>query len=253
MSVRPHLWNVMDMVKGDAAALRKLVQQATREQLILLNRRFGIAAGELRTDPRFAAHAEPGSEGKLSRWVVTQGRKAWQEAKQDPSRLPREPPSEAPDFPRVMEGVYQERFGAAIPEQEPDPADDPKLSYDRAWEAELWKLIDVVNAGVPLTEAVSGYTRSELAQLDAAIGAVLDRLQPQFEEALGDDPSGLAGGSEWTTWVIGQGKEKVDRYLAHPDEAPRSVPEGAPLFAGQLDEVYEDRYGAHIPSIPAKD
>ncbi len=238
----------MELVKGDEVALRWLLDDATRDQLVLLNRRFGIAAAELRMSPRFAAHAKRGSESDLSFFVVTQGRKAWSDALKNPRRLPKSPPARAPDFVSVMADVYRARFHDEIPEQEPDPAKDRSLRYDPAFEAQLWKLIDVVNAGVPLEEATSGYTRSELTQLNAAILVLLNRLCVQFEERFGEDPDGLAW-CKWTDWMIGRGLETIEHYLAHPKKAPRTVPNDARFFAGDLDLVYEERYGAHIPPI----
>lgn len=246
MSLRPHLWMIMEYARGDAGVLRYLVERATSEQLIVLYQRFCIAVSELRIAPGFASHAERNADWELASWVVSAGRALYHEAMRDPLRLPTRPPAGAPDYARIMEDVYRVRFGHDIPDQEPAP--DADLRYDPEWEPRLWELVDVINVGVPFAQAVSGYTRSELVQLHAATGAIAERLLPS-EVMFGDDPAGLAW-TEWTHWAIGQGKLVIEHWLAHPHEAPRHVPQDFKALFVQLEDVYFERYGAQLRPIP---
>jgi hypothetical protein len=249
VTLRPVLWNVVRDAKGDEAALRKLLTPANQEQLIHLHRKLDEAAAVLYLDERFIAHAKRGAAPRLAVWVVSQGRKAWHDAQRDPTAVPREAPV-APNFPAVFASLYRERFANEIPDHEPDPVDDTSLAYDPAWEEMVWDLADLVSEGIPITEATTGYTRSDLVRLDLALQEVVERLRLRANETLGKDGSGM-GWREWAEWVVGHGTTSVDGYFANPAKAPRHVPDDAEttMLTAQLDAEYLSRFGEHMPAI----
>jgi len=247
MSVAPQLWSIMAQAKGDSDALSDIANRMTQEQLILLNRRFGIAAAQLRQDPQFAAYMGAAA-GPISEAIVTRGESVWREALRNPTSLSKDAPRNVLDVPAVLADVYQRRFGHSIPDQEPPPERDAGLRYDPAWERVLWDMIEAIDAGVPLTDMLTGFTRSELVQLDAAIRSVVERYSPRFLEAFGDDPEGFDW-SRWIEWNIVQGEQALERYLADPEHAPRTIsPDGLNL-GSELFEEYRRRYSAPLPVI----
>src|SRR5262245_1694872 len=169
MTFRPRLWRVMEAADGDTDKLRALLADASAEQMLYLDNRYLRAAAELRDVPEFWDHAAgPREADQLARWVVTQGRDAWFAAQRDPSQLPREPPPSFQDFSPLIAELYKERFGVPMPLDEADPARDPNLMHSPEWEATLWKLIDYMNVGALPSEALDGFTRSDLARLGLA-------------------------------------------------------------------------------------
>lgn len=247
--MKPHLWRVLEEAGGDEAELRRIVSEATAEQLILLNRRFGITVARLRDLPAFRDHAGTDREA-LARWVLTQGKKAWLHAQQDPSSLPARAPADALDVPGVLADVYQHRFGGRIPDQEPDPRGRTDLGPDAEWETRAWELIDVVAAGIPMHEAVSGYCRSELVRLFNTMNAMAERvLTNEVRQYLGEDPED----ADWryvTEWVLTQGRDAYEAMLANPTSIPRDPPLGTEhSVLLQLDDVYIDRYGESVPAL----
>jgi hypothetical protein len=243
MTFTPILWSTLRAANGDEQALRKATAQATADQLTLLYQRIDDAADELYAQPGFTAHADRGAANALARWAVTQGKSTWSKAMKDPTTLPRRPPAGAWDAMTVLEDVYRTRFGGDIPDVEPAPAG--AYVYDPAWEAALWKVVDALAAGVPIDEAVGGFTRAELVKLAAAHAEVAERLRTHAEKQFGADPSGMDW-SHWASWLPLEGKEMHDAVFSDPAKVPRKVPTDAPLFSDLLDEVYQQRYGAQI-------
>lgn len=240
MNVRPLLWKVMLAVGASESALRRLCEQATQEQLILLHQRFRDAVAELVSTPGFTARA--GSRSwELGAWIVAQGKRAWFNAKRDPGAAPAVPPDGAPDLARVMADVYRERFGTDIPAREPEPSAPPP-EPDSGWETELWEVIDMLNAGIPPDDALASYTRSELQALDNTLLDVVGRVAEKAEAVFGDDPDGHSW-SEWADWAVGQGRETCDGFLAHPRTAPRAIRGDAPFVDTLIGEEYRRRYG----------
>jgi hypothetical protein len=242
MTFRPQLWDLMKRAAGNPDALAALLAPATAEQLILLQHRFEDAVDALTREPAFAAHAEPGGAPALASWVVTQGRKVWFDAQRDPAALPRRAPPDALDVPGVIARVYRDRFGGALPDEEPALPGD--LAAQPGDEDELWDLVEITNAGVPMADALSARTRSEIARLGLALDRVFDRLNERAQ-VLGEDPTGT-GWMSWTDWVIGQGKAAYERTLAQPEAAPREPPEDVEYFGAKLRDVYHQRYGERI-------
>ncbi len=234
MTFSPVLWWAARTAAGDPRALRDLARSATAEQLVLLVRRAREAAAQLPASPRVAA------------WAVTQGEKVWKDARRDPSTLPREAPPGAWDMAEVLAEVYRQRFGTAIPDQEPAPTGEAALRFDPAWENALWELIDVLGVGVPLEQALAGYTRSELVKLIVAAREVVDRLSEEAEQRFGEDPQ-RTGWMLWAEQALGRGKDAVEAMLADPPRASHALPEDAPLLREALAAVYRSRYGEPPP------
>lgn len=250
--MKPHLWRVMEEADGDESRLRSLAESGTAEQLILLNRRFGITAATLRELPAFRAHAAPGHADSLARWVVTQGKRTWLAAQRDPSTLPRESPDDTLDVAGVLADVYDARFGGRIPDQEPDPDASAELGPAPEWEERGWQVIDVARAGIPLAEAVSGFTRSELIRLYASLEALVEGpVSERLHEARGEDPAGF-GWVHIAQWIVSQGRDEYERLLANPQDAPAQLPEGAFMILSELDDAYMDRYGDPMPAWSAR-
>jgi hypothetical protein len=246
MSIKPHLWNVMVSAARDATKLRVLLEQATAEQLILLARRFHEAAVEVRGK---LANVPEEDRSRIADAVVTHGYKVWKTTMQDADAAA-SIGDDTSAFRQVFADVYRERFGHELPAQEPDPAADSALRFDPRWEEELWKLIDVINVGVPIDEATSLYTRSELAQLGTAAYAITERLEDEIALKTGrprvtEQWMGLGG------WLLGQGKAAIDDYLAHPDRLPETPDLSVPSLAGELLGIYDDRYSADLPYLPS--
>jgi hypothetical protein len=236
----------MDLAAGQPARLRDLLGALAEDQLILLARRFAIAAAELRDTRGF--RSAPEREDELARWVVARGRRAWLSAKAAPETLPLEPPPDA-DFGPVFEAVYRARFGGALPAIEPEPADWQTFTPDAVWEGHLWQLLEVVALGVPLAQAVETYTRRELVYLARTIRELGDRMQVTLETALGvDDP--IAG--DWGlhgSWIVGLGRADYERIAAKPETVPRTLPDDLTLLWDDLEEVYTHRYRARWPMV----
>jgi hypothetical protein len=166
----------------------------------------------------------------------------------DPRTLPRRAPADVPDFPGVIANVYRERFGGDIPEQEPAPT-ITSAKHDPAWEQQLWELIDVLNLGVPVEQAVAGYTRSELLALIVALQFVTERISNKVHGTVGGEWSSLDPWL-WANLVVGQGKETVDGYLADFATAPREPDiDNDDAILSRLESVYWDRYNKASPAI----
>lgn len=239
MSLQPHLWNVVAAAAGDEGRFRELLKSATQEQMIVLRKRFEEAAARLRAVTPTEHLPDP---DRYASWIVASGRKAYDEALT--SRVVAELPERVADFRGAFERVYRERFGGVMPHEEPE---DVRLRYDPSWEKELWELIEVVNVGVPLEEAASNYTRSELILLDIAARVVVDRIETEVS-----NKTGRAIASTWIDigdWLIGKGRDVVAHFIEHPDELPAEVPEGDSVFVGALENLYIDRYGVSMPDI----
>jgi hypothetical protein len=242
MSFSANLWGVMRRAAGNEVALHALIAPGTGEQLIRLHRRFREAVASLEGGLAYRGHVRPGA---AARWIVLQGRPAWNRARQDLRGVSPDVPANVPDFGEVIARAYRERFGEEIPTEEPDPADDPSIGYDPVWEERLWELIDVTNVGVPLVDSLEGHTRSDLVRLAHASQQVNGRLCAHFIAALGNDPA-----VDWETsadWILGMGKDKVEHYMAHPEQFPRSVPLDVKIFPLELGWLYERRYGTPLP------
>lgn len=146
-----------------------------------------------------------------------------------------------------MRDVYRQRFGGDIPELEPEP-NWRSFEPGPAWEQRLWALIDIVNLGVPIEEAVAGYTRSELILLQLALERISNRLEEQLAETFGEDPSGM-GWEEVAVWIVGKGNETIEHVLHHPEEPAPTVPPDEPWLTDLLEEVYQQRYRARWPML----
>ncbi|MEM6990009.1 MAG: hypothetical protein AAF721_05915 [Myxococcota bacterium] len=245
--MKPHLWSLED-ANGDPARLARLLADATAEQLILLRRRYGIAAAELRDRAAFRDHAADGYADALARWVVTRGERAYGLAMEDPSTLPDRPPSDAPDLYGTIGAVYAQRFGHPIPDQEPEPADLSALGPDPAWVEPVWNLIDLVQLGIPIAQAASGYTRSELIRLYYTASQIaLHSVDARLRVAFPDECE-----SEWhylASHAMSQGRERLDSLLAAPEQL-RDLMDGYSTITSWLNDLYWERYGDQIGRRP---
>jgi len=243
MTFTPILWAAMRNAEGSRRALREVSVHGTAEQLILLHRRIDDAADELYPQPGFVEHADPGAAVALSRWAVTQGESFWKQAKRDPAVLPKRPPADGWDAMAVLEEVYRARFGEEIPTNEPVPID--AYRYDPAWEATLWDVVSVLGVGVPIDEALGGFTRTELVKLAAARSEVTERLRQHAKQHFGEDPAGLDW-AFWAAWLPLEGKAVHDAVFADPASVPKEVPDDGTLLSDEINEVYLARYGTRI-------
>jgi hypothetical protein len=245
VSLKPHLWNVMASAAGDAAKLRTLLMGATAEQLILLARRFDEASTNLSS--KFA-NVPAADRSRTADVVVTHGQRLWNATMQDQDAAS-SIGNDASDFRQVFRDVYRERFGHELPSQEPDPAADPTLRFDPRWEEELWKLIEVINVGVPSEQATSLYTRSELAQLGTAAEVITDWIEDEISRKTGR-PRVTEKWTGLSHWLLGQGKEAVEHYVSHTEQLPEEADMSVPWLAGMLLGIYDDRYSADLPYLP---
>ena len=247
--MKPHLWNRVEEASGDPDRFAQPLQSATAEQMILLRRRYGIASAELRDRASFRDHAANGHADLLARWVVGQGERTYGHALKDPTFLPDRPPADAADLYGTIGAVYAKRFGHPIPDQEPPPTDLRALGPHPAWVGPVWGVIELVQLGIPIEQAVSAYTRSELIRLATTVEQIARHsVDQRLRDVWPDEDS-----TDWDAqalYAVSQGREAYEALRAAPEQLPDPHSRLPPSILSQLHEVYWSRYGDLIPAIP---
>ncbi|MBX2856722.1 MAG: hypothetical protein KTR21_17170 [Rhodobacteraceae bacterium] len=246
MGVRPILWKVVRDAGGTEAGLRALLAGATAEQMILLHSRLTGAAMLLWLDALQPRYPAPPEGLPLAHWIVSQGKAAYERAEENPQAFAAPPPADAPDLPGVVQRVYRERFGADIPNKEPDPAGRTDLGPTPEGEEQVWKLLGVLDAGVSLHGALQGFTRPELLWLSRCLERLYRQTRDQILKARPelDEEEVFWGASK----LVDQGREVWEGALLDPSAIRfEEVRDYQPVYL-LINDLYRERYHDDLPA-----
>ncbi|MEZ4318570.1 MAG: hypothetical protein R3F61_13740 [Myxococcota bacterium] len=189
--MRPLVWEVMSEAGGDPERLRAIGREATQEQLILLNVRVFEACWELANT--LQGHLSPVDAVRTAAWLVFRGEGAVDAAQRSPASVA-PAPGDVANPETVLREVYVDRFGETPPLREPDPVGRLDIRALPEWESAFESLLPLHHeAGVPVSDLVAAWTRSELVLLHAAgagrqddrARAVLDGVAREYRARYG--------------------------------------------------------------------
>ena len=225
--------------------MRALLDEATAEQMILLHKQLTDAAMLLWLDALQPFHPAPPAGVALARAIVSQGREAYEQAKAHPEEVAPPPPAELTDLPSVVAQVYRERFDAEIPPQEPDPARRSDLGPTPEREQAVWRMLGVLNVGVPLRDALTGVTRSELVWLSRSLERLYEEARDQMLTARPDlDEEALF----WAAAeLVDQGREAWERALQQPASLRVEQAWDYEPLSLRINALYRERYQEELP------
>lgn len=135
MSIDPYdevsdwFWNLVGRADGSEGKLRDLLAALSRDDLIRFAREFELAAVELTCEPftrYMIGQSEDGIED-IARWIVSQGREAYEHVIARPELTPAEVPSEPSSLHGVAQSVFDSRYDEAMP---PEVYLDPSVSLE---------------------------------------------------------------------------------------------------------------------------
>lgn len=108
-------WDIIRRAAGSRDALRDIMMQASREEILAFVQSFTEAATELKDDP-FLQHTAPGTSedgmDDIADWVVSQGKEAYRRVWEHSETIPKHiDVGDSANLHFIAEDVYEERFG----------------------------------------------------------------------------------------------------------------------------------------------
>jgi hypothetical protein len=116
LDIAPRFWELIDASKGNAATMESLLAEMSRLDLARFNEEFNYAIADLVAQAAKKSMDRHTAQ-EIAGWVISRGSAFFAKALEDPSLFPDEVPDWKDNFFGLVDVVFEERFGEAVPEQ----------------------------------------------------------------------------------------------------------------------------------------